>query len=1247
MELGAGRLQVLAQLGGGSAGTVYRAYDRQLQREVAVKTLRSATGRDLLRFKREFRALAELAHPNLVALHDLYADGETWYFTMELVRGVSFLDWVRPSRAAGTSGSASATAVTKVAHAARASRPPPLPSGPPGPSAPHGPPTSGVSASRTRAEIAAAACDEGRLRQTLIQLCDALVALHKCDKLHRDVKPSNVLVTPQGRAVLVDFGLVSAVAETNAERLAVGTPVYMSPEQAADVPLAPASDWYSVGVMVYEAITGRRPFEGAADEVMRQKQTEFPVMPSTLGPVPAGFEALTMALLHPQPQKRPSGVRILTALGAAPSGPTREIARARKPSLFVGRGTELDIVRRVVADARRRGNALFVRAASGMGKSSLIRHALAPLRDSVFVLEGRCYERESVPFKLLDGVVDALAGVLAERPESEQRALVPRDVSALLRLFPVLRRVAPFVEAAQQQAPPVDPQELRRCGFTCLRQLLSRLAKLRPVVIVLDDAHWGDLDSAAFASDLIHSPDAGLTIIVGHRPEDYLGIVNALRRPPGGRDRGADIRELELGPMPEAEARALIAQLAGDERRAATIVPAAGGNPFLLAELALVDDEAALGIDALVGKRAARLDADAQALLIVSALAGRPLPLDIVAAAAGLATPAKGAAQLAAERLASLRRVEGTLVLAPAHDYVRTAVVAALSPDVKAAWHEALARAFEAAPTHLDSLAIVEHWLSAGHPAQAATHAVNAAVAAEEALAFRRAAELYQVAQSYGAWTPSQQRDLFRRQAAALTAAGQLDEAAAAYGYSAQLISDAEAIDLERLRVEQLLRRGRVEEALPGAERVLAAVGVKLPLTSGRAIPTLAAQWLSQRLRGYDYVERALADVPLVDLRKCDVLYSLASGMGFCDPMLGRMVQSAFLRTALSVGEPYRVGLALSQEAVYVAAGGQRAWPAVAHLAERLQRLANAVANPQLNGIIACSLGLAAHLCGQWQTSLRYLETGQATLRNFGSNVRWEIDLSEVYLLTSQYYLGQWREFARAVPRALRDAVERGDLIAQFWLRVGRTNLAWLMANKLDDARAALEQAGNMLGDNYATLHHVHALLAQLNYEMYVGEITAGRARLEAAWPTLTRMQALRVANMRIELLSIRGRLALAGSITEEALRQAESCASALQKEEAAFGQGLGSMLAGAIFDLTGRPEEALHALAASEAAFETAQMAGHLLLARLRRAQVQGGAVGRAQAAAAMDQLQELGVVAPIRFANALAPLPSRDVTG
>jgi tetratricopeptide (TPR) repeat protein len=191
------------------------------------------------------------------------------------------------------------------------------------------------------------------------------------------------------------------------------------------------------------------------------------------------------------------------------------------------------------------------------------------------------------------------------------------------------------------------------------------------------------------------------------------------------------------------------------------------------------------------------------------------------------------------------------MIVRPHHDHVRLGVLAGLEVEALAAWHEALARAFEDGEGELDPQAVVEHWLAAGHPANAAHHAVAAGERAEDALAFRRAAELYAIALTYGPWDAAGQRELLRRQASALACAGQLDEAASVYGHAASLLpNDDEGIECERLRVEALLRRGRLDEALPAADNLLGLIGVRSPLSATRT--RRAAVWFQQKLRGRD-----------------------------------------------------------------------------------------------------------------------------------------------------------------------------------------------------------------------------------------------------------------------------------------------------------------------------------------------------------------------------------------------------------
>src|SRR5512143_72395 len=129
--------------------------------------------------------------------------------------------------------------------------------------------------------------------------------------------------------------------------------------------------------MLYEALVGRRPLEGDAEQVMTLKQTEQPPPPIQLAPgVPPELSQLCMLLLQPSPAARPSGVAILESLGAAPSEVTRTIGRSYPPAMFVGRAAEAEVLRRGLSDARRGGVALLVRGRSGIGKTTLIRRFL-------------------------------------------------------------------------------------------------------------------------------------------------------------------------------------------------------------------------------------------------------------------------------------------------------------------------------------------------------------------------------------------------------------------------------------------------------------------------------------------------------------------------------------------------------------------------------------------------------------------------------------------------------------------------------------------------------------------------------------------------------------------------------------------------------------------------------------------------------------------------------------------------------
>ncbi len=361
-------------------GVVYEAFDRQRDQSVALKTIRHFDASSLYWFKKEFRTLADVVHPNLVRLWELFSDDDDrWFFTMELVDGTDFLSYVRPAPA-GPEGGADPRLVDTIPFLTRPATtarddgggstlpdPDPDPDAPqPRPKprqipptvaegetecddgqAPRPDPTTDPDAQETTLPLrvsshpatpsadAPPGVDLPRLRSALGQLAGALVALHDLGKIHRDLKPSNVMVERGGRVVVLDFGVAAELGRfdepQSTEFHVVGTVDYMSPEQAVEGALTPASDWYTFGVMLYVALTGRVPFRGSRLEILVRKQKGPPPDPALLAPnLPEDLRALCVDLLQPNPADRPVGEDVLKRLGAAPS-PTAASRAPRSP----------------------------------------------------------------------------------------------------------------------------------------------------------------------------------------------------------------------------------------------------------------------------------------------------------------------------------------------------------------------------------------------------------------------------------------------------------------------------------------------------------------------------------------------------------------------------------------------------------------------------------------------------------------------------------------------------------------------------------------------------------------------------------------------------------------------------------------------------------------------------------------------------------------------------------------------------
>jgi eukaryotic-like serine/threonine-protein kinase len=1211
-------------------GVVYEAYDRQTDKVVALKALTRTEAAHISRFKNEFRSLADVSHPNLVSLYEFMSDGHYWFFTMELVQGVNFLEYVRPGyRARQSQTSISETLQrtslnTKVedgdnyeAETQQLDSVPVISVDPPSQQ-----PVS------INTRLSRASLDLDHLNTALRQLAEGLHGLHETGKLHRDIKPSNVLVTREGRVVILDFGLVAEVASKGLHESVnlAGTPDYMSPEQGAQLPISRASDWYSVGVMLYQALVGRLPFSGKFFEVMMDKQNLDPPAPSELVPnLPAELNELCVQLLKRTPERRPGGREILRILGDGRTGPLRAPLMAprevpsRKRRTFVGRDQQTrELMNAFHATHQGQTVSCYVHGESGVGKSALVRNFLDDLREhegDTVILEGRCYERESVPYKALDGVIDSLTKYLMALPEVKAAALMPRDVLALARLFPVMLQVDSVFNAPQREQEIPDPFTLRRRAFAALRELLGRISDRQRLVIYIDDLHWSDADSTTLLEDLLRPPDSPpLLLLASFRTEEIESkpFLEELLDSAGTETR----RELRVTTLSDNEARDLAQRLlsSGAETVVASIAREARGNPFLLEQLARYaaasERSATKGINlsVMLEARLAQLPKGTRQFVDALAVAGRPINPEVAFHAAGLSGDELPlVSTLRAAQFLRSGGSEHTVELY--HDRIRETLAAQLDRTSVMQIHRRLAQAIETRGID-DPESLFEHYMGAGERMRAATHAAVAARKAAVALAFDRAAVFYRRALELAPGRGAEMIAMKRGLAEALVNAGRPAEAAQAYLDLAQETSAAQALDSRRRAAEQLLIGGHIKEGLELVRSVLTAAGFSLPSGPKRALLALLVKRIQIRIRGFNFTERKASEIPEADLFRIDICWAVAAGLGAVDLIRGANFQCRHLLLALDAGEPFRIARGLAVEAAHSASSGVPAQARALKLVQQAESLAQRVGHPHAVGLVTWARGITAYVNGRWKNAAELCEQAAEVLRDQCTGVTWELSIAHRFLFSAMVYLGEIGEVSRRVPTLLAAALEQGNVFAATDLRT-RLNLIWLAADDPDRARAETIEALKAWPHEGFHLQHYSAMLALAQIELYTGDTEVVWKHLQGQWQALEDSLLLRIQVLRIEAMHLQARAALATSEGKERSRRlkiAEKMAKRIEREKAAWATPFASLVRAGIANRMGDKELAGKLLSEAATAFKQQDMELYAAASRRRLGEMVGG---------------------------------------
>lgn len=1081
------RYDFLREIGAGGMGVVYEVFDKRRRLGLALKTFPSRP-EGVARFKREFRAVAHLRHPNLVRLYDLGAADDTLYYTMELLRGMDPRDYL------GVTATARDTAFD--------------------------------SADEEQAVDGRAwpefLLDPRPLAALLAKIAGALQFLHTHGVVHRDLKPDNILVDTQGEPTLLDFGLVLESDDKSKDLEGmVGTPAYMAPEQMMGEAMGPPTDMYALGVFLFECLTARLPFLGrnTLELLALRISSEAPAPSSLTAQVPPALEELCVRLLSKDPARRPTAAQVVEELEHAYGARARRgrASAARLP--LVGRVSHKESLRATAG--RGRGIVLWPGAA-GVGKSRLLREARGWLEEQGYLcLTGRCLLEEALPFRAFDRAIDVLAAHLSTQTEEEINAL-GIEIGPLVRLFPALAEL-PTLRRWRAQDPNADPLQERRRAFRALRSLLAARAKDAPVALLLDDLHHADEGSLRLLEALCLPEEAQPGPRRRHNSgfglEDLLPTTPRVEGPPAlfllsWRPEEAPPSLVELVerfpsaphpilPLTTSEATQLLESVTAPQRLPEPILRGmlreAAGSPRWCVELGRSFTEGGgpegYTIGALLRRQVSALAPERQQVLAAVVLGGR-ITFRVLAQATRL--PEERLARELDELLwsglvrATQDRTGDTYEGGDAA--IDGALHALLSAEQRRDLHRALGEALAAEGA--SPALIAAQFAAAGEASRAAPLALTAARNQRAALAFEHAAEAYRLALRLGL-SPQEAESAREELASVLSSYGRHDEASREWKALATARQGLPRAVTTLRAAEADLNRGALQEAMAGFEEVVVSCdgpGASLQKSRGRVLASIAWGYIESEARLLLKRLSSVGEMSLEDGLRLELYILLAGHLTAFVPERAVEYGARYLAMAIKSGDPTHTAMALEIAAMHmclVGTGPSLKLAATYH--QNAQALLPQIQDDRFFARRALVRGVAANGRGDFHEAVRWLDEATARIQALGLGPNVEAVSACVYAATPLLWLGQAAEAEERCARLLYEARARQNRYAMADLSAPIVS-ARLQLGDLGGAQRALSEAPREFYDGIPTLPKVHLRRAEV--ELLLAQQDPSRAAL-------------------------------------------------------------------------------------------------------------------------------------------------------